>query len=111
MFGRNLGSSQISPCATKGDKDQRMRVPPKQLSVQLDAPSRGRRVARHGAGISWVRLLELTPRVAVESTRLPGTFRKDPADQIIVATARALDCPLVTLDHKIRGYAHGTLLP
>jgi PIN domain nuclease of toxin-antitoxin system len=34
------------------------------------------------------------------------TFHKDPADQIIVATARIHDCELLTLDHKIRGYAH-----
>ena len=47
-----------------------------------------------------VRLLELSPRVAVESTQLPGSFHKDPADQIIVATARVHACPLVTADHK-----------
>jgi PIN domain nuclease of toxin-antitoxin system len=35
-----------------------------------------------------MRLLELTPRIAVESTQLPGSFHRDPADQIIVATAR-----------------------
>jgi PIN domain nuclease of toxin-antitoxin system len=58
-----------------------------------------------------VRLLELTPRVAVESTQLPGTFHKDPADQIIVATARIVDCALMTLDHKIRGYPHVKLVP
>ena len=58
-----------------------------------------------------VRLLELTPQIAVASTQLPGPFHKDPADQIIVATARVLDSPLVTLDHKIRGYAHVKLVP
>lgn len=34
-----------------------------------------------------VRLLESTPRIAIESTKLPGSFHRDPADQIIVATA------------------------
>jgi len=53
-----------------------------------------------------VRLLELTPRIAVESTQLPGDFHRDPADQIIVATARIYDCPLVTLDGKILSYQH-----
>ena len=38
-----------------------------------------------------VQLLALTPRIAVESTQLPGTFHRDPADQIIVATARVFD--------------------
>lgn len=53
-----------------------------------------------------VRLLDLTPRIVVESTQLPGTFHRDPADQLIVATARIHSCPLVTLDAKIRAYPH-----
>jgi PIN domain nuclease of toxin-antitoxin system len=51
-------------------------------------------------------VLELTPRIAVESTQLPGAFHKDPADQIIVATARVYDCALMTLDSKILAYSH-----
>ncbi len=53
-----------------------------------------------------VRLLELTPEIAVESTQLPGEFHRDPADQIIVATARVFDCPLITSDAKILDYPH-----
>jgi PIN domain nuclease of toxin-antitoxin system len=53
-----------------------------------------------------MRLLELTPQIAVESSQLPGTFHRDPADQIIVATARVYSCPLVTLDGKILAYQH-----
>jgi PIN domain nuclease of toxin-antitoxin system len=33
-------------------------------------------------------------------------FHNDPADQIIVATARVLNCLLLTADHKIRRYPH-----
>ncbi len=51
-------------------------------------------------------LLELTPEIALESTRLPGGFHRDPADQIIVATARVHGCPLVTSDEKILRYPH-----
>ena len=51
-------------------------------------------------------LLDLTPEIAVESTRLPGDFHRDPSDQIIVATARVQQCALVTLDRKITSYAH-----
>jgi len=58
-----------------------------------------------------IRLLELTPRVAVESTQLPGSFHRDPADQIIVATARVYGRPLVTLDSKILSYPHVQLAP
>ena len=48
----------------------------------------------------------LTPEVCMESTELPGVFHGDPADQIIVATARLLSAPVVTSDRKIREYHH-----
>jgi len=53
-----------------------------------------------------VTLLPLTPGIAIESTRLPGTFHRDPADQIIVATARLHTCALLTADHRIIDYPH-----
>jgi PIN domain nuclease of toxin-antitoxin system len=53
-----------------------------------------------------IRLLDLTPRIAVESTQLPGSFHADPADQIIVATARVHGCPLLTVDARIVAYPH-----
>lgn len=58
-----------------------------------------------------VRLLDLSPRIAVESTLLPGTFHRDPADQMIVATARVFNTPLVTMDAKILAYPHVRLAP
>ncbi|MBI5715220.1 MAG: type II toxin-antitoxin system VapC family toxin [Chloroflexi bacterium] len=58
-----------------------------------------------------IQLLELTPRIVVESTQLPGTFHRDPADQMIVATARVYDCPLITVDEKIRAYTHVKVAP
>ena len=45
-----------------------------------------------------VTLLDLSSRVVVESTMLPGAIHRDPADQLIVATARVYNCALVTLD-------------
>lgn len=47
-----------------------------------------------------VELLPLTARVAVSSARLSWDHR-DPADRLIVATARAHDAPLVTADDAI----------
>lgn len=47
----------------------------------------------------------------VVDTQLPGTFHRDPADQIIVATARVLDAPLVTMDSKILAYRGVRLIP
>ena len=53
-----------------------------------------------------VQLLELTPRIVVESTQLPGDFHRDPADQMIAATARVYDVLLVTADGKLLAYPH-----
>jgi PIN domain nuclease of toxin-antitoxin system len=57
-----------------------------------------------------VQLIELTPRIAIESTKLPGSFHRDPADQIIVATARVYDMPLLTADSRILPYPHVSTL-
>jgi PIN domain nuclease of toxin-antitoxin system len=58
-----------------------------------------------------IRLLDLTPRIAVTSTELPGEFHRDPADQIPVATAMVYDVPLLTADQRIIDYAHVSTLP
>ena len=50
-----------------------------------------------------VQLLNLTIPIVVESTKLTG-FHRDPADQLIVATARIYGCPLLTADSKILAY-------
>jgi len=57
-------------------------------------------------GYPHVALLDLTPAIAVASTRLPEPFHRDPADRIVVATAMALDASLATTDGKIRAYPH-----
>ncbi len=53
-----------------------------------------------------VTLHPLTPEVCVESTELPGSFHGDPADQIIVATARLIAGAVITSDRKILDYPH-----
>ena len=57
-----------------------------------------------------LRLIELTPEIAIESTKLPGEFHRDPADQIIVATARLYDSPLITSDSKILKYPYVNII-
>ena len=59
--------------------------------------------ASRAAGVT---LHPLTPEICVESTELPGIFHGDPADQIIVATARLLAAPVVTADREILDYPH-----
>ncbi len=52
-----------------------------------------------------LRLLELTPSIAVESTRLPGAPPGDPADRILMASARMEGGRLATRDRGIIDYA------
>jgi len=56
--------------------------------------------------IDGVRFIPVDNEVGIKSTLLPGEFHKDPADRIIVATARKLAVPLVTADDKIRDYEY-----
>ena len=53
-----------------------------------------------------IELIALTPQIAIESTKLPGNFHRDPADQIIVATSRVCNIPLLTVDGRILNYPH-----
>lgn len=51
-----------------------------------------------------LRLVDLSPEIAVESTRLPGSPHGDPADRMIIATTRVLGGTLITCDDQILGY-------
>ena len=44
--------------------------------------------------------------IAVDAYSLPGDFHKDPADRIIVATARVHQMIIITSDRKILDYPH-----
>ena len=52
-----------------------------------------------------MRLIPLSHRAAIASSNLPGHFRRDPADGLLIATARELGVPLVTRDSRILAYA------
>jgi len=52
--------------------------------------------------LGWMNWVPLSPEVALEMTRLPGRFHRDPADQLITATARVHDLVLMTADDRIR---------
>ena len=53
---------------------------------------------------SWIHFVSVDNEVALRSVFLSGIEHKDPADRIIIATAQALDCPIVTIDPAIRNY-------
>ena len=58
--------------------------------------------------LAWPRVthLPLSPEIAVEAGQLsPQEFHGDPADRLIVATARHHGVELVTKDHRIRSFS------
>ncbi len=69
------------------------------LSVSVD------RWLEKAANYPNIRVLNLTIPIIVESTQLEG-FHNDPADQLIVATAKVYNYPLLTADSKILNYPH-----
>jgi PIN domain nuclease of toxin-antitoxin system len=52
-----------------------------------------------------VRLAELPPRVLLDSSLLPGSPPRDPADRIIAATAREFGFTVMTRDSRLLDYA------
>ena len=52
-----------------------------------------------------VELLDLSLPIILQSTRLAG-FHNDPADQIIVASAKVYNASLLTQDQKILNYSN-----
>jgi PIN domain nuclease of toxin-antitoxin system len=57
---------------------------------------------RIAASPATVEMLPITSGVVAEMNRLPATFHQDPADRLIVATARAAGLPLATHDARLR---------
>jgi PIN domain nuclease of toxin-antitoxin system len=56
---------------------------------------------RDALTIPGLTLVPLKPEIAVASTRLPWEMHADPADRILVATARHLGATLVTADRAL----------
>ncbi len=48
-----------------------------------------------------IRQIPITPAIASEVAALPDSFHRDPADRILVATARVFGATLVTRDRRI----------
>jgi Uncharacterized protein conserved in bacteria len=52
-----------------------------------------------------ISMVPITPEIAIESSRQPGDFHGDPADRIIMATARKLEATLIPFDRNIISYS------
>lgn len=51
-----------------------------------------------------VRPAAFTPEIAIGASHLPEPLHGDPADRLLIATARAMAMPIVTRDSKILAY-------
>lgn len=84
-------------------------------TIELGQLALAKRLVFKGNIESWVRrgmasllleTLELTHPIAALAYSLPGTFHKDPADRILVATAIHHGVSVATADERILNYAH-----
>ena len=57
-----------------------------------------------------LQLCPVTPRIAIQSTRLPGEIHGDPVDRLLIATAHEENAVLVTCDKKILNYGEGKFI-
>ena len=60
--------------------------------------------------LAGIHLLPFSPAIAIETVALPTPMHKDPADRILVASARVERLRLVTLDGEILAFARDTNL-
>ena len=72
--------------------------------LTLDRPFR--QWLQEACGAAGLYVAELTPEILVESCELPQPFHGDPADQMIVATARHHNGILLTRDEALQSYTH-----
>lgn len=82
---------------------------------EIAMAARSGKIRVHGNVLQWLQralhvlsaaVAPMEPAVAVDAVDLPGNWRHgDPADRLIVATARCLDAVLITADSAILDYA------
>lgn len=72
---------------------------------QFELPTSVDEFVATGTANDGFQLLDLSPRILIESTRLPGKIHRDPADRLLIATAREHGLTLMTRDKDILRYA------
>lgn len=84
-------------------------------SLELAQLARAGRLTLAGRLETWISeslqgliadTVSLSHEIAVGAYDLPGEFHRDPADRILVATARVHDFTVVTADSRILTYPH-----
>ena len=81
---------------------------------RLALPTNIRRWVDEALSKPGLTLAELTAEIMLESVHLPGELHGDPADRMLVATARVLGATLLTKDRQLVEYSrlrHVRVLP
>jgi PIN domain nuclease of toxin-antitoxin system len=104
----------VAAAAAITDREARILVSPISLAEVACAVERGRLVLdrhwkpwfRHFVAANGWHVADIDLAIVAEAYSLADYAGKDPADRIIIATARLLRCPVVTADREILGYPH-----
>lgn len=59
----------------------------------------------------FIKKLSISEEIAIDAYALPGSFHNDPADRIIVSSARIHNLTLLTSDKRIIAYPHVLTVP
>lgn len=115
-LGLVTGNAILSPgfvrAADHAAENDRILVAP--ISIwEIGMLSEKKRIILDKDPLDWIqmtleefgfKLAPFSPKIAIESTRLPDLVHADPANRILVATAREENAVLVTCDEKLLAY-------
>jgi PIN domain nuclease of toxin-antitoxin system len=109
-----MSSGSLTTIRDAASKEQVLVSPVSAWEVGLLANARRSRIRFLPTPQKWleralstpgIRLTPLSSEAALEAAFLPGDLHRDPADRLLIATARELGAPLVTRDQMILAYA------
>lgn len=80
-----------------------MLVAKKRISLEIDCLD----WVEEALSSRGINLIPISPKIAIQSSRLPEDIHGDPADRILIATAHDQNAILVTHDRKILEYGKG----
>ncbi len=83
-----------------------MLVEKKRISLEMDRLD----WVERALSVPGISLVPLLPRIAIQSTRLPGKIHGDPADRMLIETARHFNSVLITHDEKILSFGKGRFI-
>lgn len=113
MFGDVKLGQQVTASIREGARDNRLllsAITPWEIALLVSK----KRINLYRDLMEWIRealatpglrLIPLEPEIAVASSCLPFEMHPDPADRILVATARHLGATLVTADQSLLALA------